>query len=163
MKLAFSHRSCAVTTMKCRKKWDALAKLLFSYYKPMLFYLSRCRLRRHYWVNLRNRTGEERRRQTLCDKRNNNFAWKNFSPNFTFFWTDLFVKDQKTLMLVKITTKHASYSLVTFVTHKRFAVLFFLPSCCVNSLLLKLPTMIIFMSTCFEHVSDGRFSFYGRN
>ena len=26
-------------------------------------------------------------------------------------------------MLVKITTKHASYSLVTFVTHKRFAVL----------------------------------------
>ena len=38
-------------------------------------------------------------------------------------------------MLVKITTKHPSYSLVTFVTHKRFAVLFFLPSCCVNSLL----------------------------
>ena len=59
-------------------------------------------------------------------------------------------------MLVKITTKYASYSLVTFVTHKRFAVLFFLPSCCVNSLLLKLPTMIIFMSTCFEHVSPGR-------
>ena len=26
-------------------------------------------------------------------------------------------------MLLKITTKHASYSLVTFVTHKRFAVL----------------------------------------
>ena len=26
-------------------------------------------------------------------------------------------------MLVKITTKHASYSLVTFVTHKRAAVL----------------------------------------
>ena len=24
-------------------------------------------------VNLRNRTGEERRRQTLCDKRDNNF------------------------------------------------------------------------------------------
>ena len=38
-------------------------------------------------------------------------------------------------MLVKITTKYASYSLVTFVTHKRFAVLFFLPSCCVNSLI----------------------------
>ena len=37
-------------------------------------------------------------------------------------------------MLVKITTKYASYSLVTFVTHKRFAVLFFPPSCCVNSL-----------------------------
>ena len=38
-------------------------------------------------------------------------------------------------MSVKIPTKHASYSLVTFVTHKRFAVLFFLPSCCVNSLM----------------------------
>ena len=25
-------------------------------------------------VNLRNRMGEERRRQTLCDKRDNNFA-----------------------------------------------------------------------------------------
>jgi len=38
---------------------------------------------------------------------------------------------------VKITTKHASDSPVTFVTHERFAVLFFLPSCCVNSLLLS--------------------------
>ena len=41
-------------------------------------------------------------------------------------------------MLVKITTKHASYSLVTFVTHKRFAVLFFLPSRCVNSLVFSI-------------------------
>ena len=38
-------------------------------------------------------------------------------------------------MLVKITTKHASCSLVSFVTYKQFAVLYFLPSCCVNSLL----------------------------
>ena len=52
-----------------------------------------CRPLSHYnrssWVriivNLRNRTGEERRPQTLCDKRDNNFAWNNFSPNFTFF------------------------------------------------------------------------------
>ena len=36
-------------------------------------------------VNLRNRTGEERRRQTFCDKRDDNFAWNNFLPNFTFF------------------------------------------------------------------------------
>jgi len=35
-------------------------------------------------VNLRNRTGEERRRQSLCDKRDNNFVWNNFFPNFTF-------------------------------------------------------------------------------
>ena len=65
----------------------------------------------------RDMTGEERRRQTLCDKRDNNFVWNNFSPNFNFLQTDLFVKDQKTLMLVKITTKHASNSLVAFVTH----------------------------------------------
>ena len=43
--------------------------------------------------------GEGRRRQTLCDKRDNNFVCNNFSPNFTFLNTDLFVKDQKTLML----------------------------------------------------------------
>ena len=35
-------------------------------------------------VNLRNRTGEGGRRQTLCDKRDNNFVCNNFSPNFTF-------------------------------------------------------------------------------
>ena len=35
-------------------------------------------------VGLRNRTGEERRRQTLCDKRDNNFVRKTFPPIFTF-------------------------------------------------------------------------------
>ena len=38
-------------------------------------------------------------------------------------------------MLSKFPTKHASNIPVTFVTLKRFAVLFFLPSCCVNSLI----------------------------
>ena len=37
---------------------------------------------------------------------------------------------------MKITTKHVRNSLVTFVTHERSAVLFFLPSCCVNSLMM---------------------------
>ena len=80
-------------------------------------------------VNLRSRTGEERRRQTLCDKRDNKFVWNKFSPKFT---------DQKTLMLVKIATKHARNSLVLLVTRMRFTVLFFLPSCCVDSLLFKI-------------------------
>ena len=35
---------------------------------------------------------------------------------------------------MKITTKLASNRPVTFVIHKRFAVLFFVPSCCVNLL-----------------------------
>ena len=36
---------------------------------------------------------------------------------------------------MKITTKHVKNSFVTFVTHERSAVFFFLPSCCVNSLI----------------------------
>ena len=36
---------------------------------------------------------------------------------------------------MKITTIHASNSSVTSVSHKRFAVLFFQPTCCVNSLI----------------------------
>ena len=37
-------------------------------------------------VNLRSRTAEERRQQTLCDRRDNNYGLKkNFDPpNFTF-------------------------------------------------------------------------------
>ena len=55
---------------------------------------------------------------------------------------------------MKITTKHASNSPVTFVTHKRFVVLFFLPSCCVNSLRsltsqrLQEKTVDLFPKTC---------------
>ena len=41
------------------------------------------------------------------------------------------------VLKVKIKTKHASNSPVTFETHKRFAVLFFQQSRCVNSLLLE--------------------------
>ena len=43
-------------------------------------------------VNMRNR------RHTLCDKRENNYVWKKFPPNFTFLQTDL-EKDQNTVML----------------------------------------------------------------
>ena len=39
---------------------------------------------------------------------------------------------QRTVTEVKITTKHVSNRPVTFVAYKRFAVLFVLPSCCVN-------------------------------
>ena len=86
-------------------------------------------------VNLHNRTGEERRRQTLCDKRDNNFVWNKFSPNFTLLQTDLFVKDQKTLVCSEDYDKTRTNNPVTSVSHKRFAILFLLPTCCVNSLL----------------------------
>ena len=46
---------------------------------------------------------------------------------------------------MKFTTKHASNSPVTFVTHERFAVLFFLPSCCVNSLIIARVTRTLGM------------------
>ena len=42
----------------------------------------------------------QRRRQTLCDKRDNNFFWKTFKQTSLSF-ADLFVKDQKTLMLIE--------------------------------------------------------------
>ena len=38
-------------------------------------------------VNLRNRTGEERRRKTLRDKRDSSFVGTNFPPNFTFLFS----------------------------------------------------------------------------
>ena len=52
---------------------------------------------------------------------------KKIAYNFIFLSTDRFLKDQKALYLVKITTKHASNSHVTIVTQKCFAVLLFLP------------------------------------
>ena len=50
-------------------------------------------------VNLRNCTGEERRRQTLCEKRDNNVVWNNFSPNLTFPLNISFCKRPEKLML----------------------------------------------------------------
>ena len=91
-------------------------------------------------VNLRNRTGEERRRTTLRDKRDVILLEQTFRQTSPFFLkTGMFVIRPENLMLrVMITTKHASNSPVMFVTHESFAVLFSLPSCCVNSLLLAL-------------------------
>ena len=45
--------------------------------------LSNCVIHRTV-LGLRNRTGEERRRQTLCDKRDNDFVRETFPPIFTF-------------------------------------------------------------------------------
>ena len=44
---------------------------------------------------------------------------------------------------MKITTKHIRNSLVAFVTHERSAVFFFLPSCCVSSLIFFYPRKTI--------------------
>ena len=107
-------------------------------------------------MKLRNRTGEERRRQTLCDKRDNNFAWKNLPPNFTFPKTDLFVEEHKMSMLREFPTKHASKSPVTFVTLKRFAVLFFLPSCWVNSPVPPLPDLPAESLSTAPYIAIGR-------
>ena len=37
-----------------------------------------------FTVNLRKRTGEKGRRQTFCDRRDNNFVCKNLPPKSTF-------------------------------------------------------------------------------
>ena len=82
-------------------------------------------------VNLHKGTAEGRRRQTLRDKRDSNSVWNQFPPNFTFLLKDLLVKDPKTIILIEYHNKHAGNRPVTFVTHKCFAALFFVPSCCV--------------------------------
>ena len=63
--------------------------------------------------------------QTLCDKHDNNSFWKQFPPNFTVHLKDLFVKDRSTvtLLVIKHHNKGICIKPVTFVTHKRFALL----------------------------------------
>ena len=66
--------------LKCSVEWQWT-----SHWQQHVFALSgtlSCLLQTR--VSLRNRMGEERRRQTLCDKCDNNFVWKTFPPNFTF-------------------------------------------------------------------------------
>ena len=46
-----------------------------------------------------------------------------------------FVNDQNTVILIEHHNKHAGNRPVTPVIHQRFAVLFFVPCCCVSSLL----------------------------
>ena len=43
-------------------------------------------------LSLRNRTGEKRRRQTFCDKRENNYVWKNLPSTFLTFFSRSFCK-----------------------------------------------------------------------
>ena len=45
------------------------------------------------------------------------------------------LKKTKKILLGEGPNKHASNRPITFVTPERFAVVFFLPSCCINSLL----------------------------
>ena len=70
-----------------------------------------------FLVSLRNGTGEKRTRQTLCDKRDNNFVWNNFFAELHPSLNRSFCQDQKTLNWVKVTTKHISNRPVSFVTH----------------------------------------------
>ena len=58
-------------------------------------------------MNLRNRTGEQRRQQTLCGKRDNNF-FENFASNVIFLLTDLFVKDQNMQVIALSRLSHTS-------------------------------------------------------
>ena len=74
------HRCFSYLLLLCRYfyyhgKLTSLSSLLYSFQNLFSLII----------VNLRNRTGQERTRQTLRDKRDNNFVWNNFSPNFTVF------------------------------------------------------------------------------
>ena len=64
---------------------------------------------------------------------------KTFRQTSPSFKQISLLKTRKQWCQVKITTKHANNSGVKFATHKRFALLLFLPSCCVSSLLASSP------------------------
>ena len=85
-------------------------------------------------VNLRKGTVEGRRRKTLCDKRDNSFVWKQFPPNFNFLLKDLFVNIKTQLYLLNFAT-NTQVIVLSRLSHKHFAVLFFVPSCFLSSLI----------------------------
>ena len=85
-------------------------------------------------VNLRKGTVEGRRRKTLCDKRDNSSVWKQFPPNFNFLLKDLFVNIKTQLYLLNFAT-NTQVIVLSRLSHKHFAVLFFVPSCFLSSLI----------------------------
>ena len=67
-------------------------------------------------------------------KEDNNACWKKYSANLCHFKLNFTPK--QFVMLKKNHNNYASNSLVTFVTCKYFAIIYFLPSCCINSLIM---------------------------
>ena len=61
----------------------------------------------------RNRTGEERRRQTLFGKRDCNFVWKNFPPDVNILDTD-FKKKKKKKSITRQNMSHTSVFYASF-------------------------------------------------
>ena len=86
-------------------------------------------------------TGQEskKRRQILCDKRDTNFVWKNLPQTSSSFKQILsFCKRPKQINYwVKITiAEHESNITLSCLSHTSILPSsFFLPSCCINTLL----------------------------
>ena len=53
------------------------------HYRKFVWHMDDCSVICMSWVNLRDRVGKERWRQTLCDNRDNIFVWNNLPLNFT--------------------------------------------------------------------------------
>ena len=73
------------------------------------------------YVSLRNRTWEQRRRQTLCDKRDNNFVWKKICLKFHCPFNRSFCKRPEN---INYKWRLRQNMQVIAPSHKRFAVLF---------------------------------------
>ena len=87
-------------------------------------------------MNSRNRkTWEERERQILCDKRDNNYVWKNFPSNRVhLLLSTSFCKKPENMNVLWWSRQNTQVIVLSRLPHKCFAVFFFLSSCCVNSL-----------------------------
>ena len=59
-----------------------------------------CNLTCHHNISeFTQQDGRGKKMAKLVTKCDNNFVWDDFWPNFNFLKTDLFIKDQKTLIL----------------------------------------------------------------
>ena len=79
--------------------------------------------RRHHWFAREMTRSRQQTQQTLCDKRDNNFVWNKFSPDFTLLQTDLFYERPE-----KISVKWRSRQNTQVMALSRLCHTSFLPS-----------------------------------
>ena len=70
-------------------------------------------------------------RETSCDKRHKNFVWKNFPPNFTFPFRQIFLLKTRNVNFIVKWRSRQNPGLTALPCLSYGSPLLFLPSCCV--------------------------------